>query len=185
MVWALIIIEITLAFIYSLFLEWAIHKYILHNIGRRRKSILSFHFFEHHGASRRSNFEDPAYKNISLAMKGGSGKELLSLVLLLLMHIPIIFFYPFAFATLGLCIVHYFVIHIASHKSSEWARKWLPWHYDHHMARNQDFNWGVRFDWIDRLMGTRRYYVGTNAEKRDIMRRIARKEKNRLRALEK
>ena len=35
----------------------------------------------------------------------------------------------------------------------------LPWHYDHHMGKNQNANWGVTTDWVDRLAGTRIKYL--------------------------
>lgn len=40
----------------------------------------------------------------------------------------------------------------------EWAKKHVPWHYDHHMGKNQDANWGVTTDWVDKLLGTRIKY---------------------------
>lgn len=170
-----VLAQIVLAFIYSLFLEWAIHKYVLHNLGKKRGSLFSFHFFEHHSQSRRNNFSDPAYDKFNLKIDSGSGKELISLTLLTLAHLPLLFIFPWAFLTLLLCVGHYFVIHIKSHRYPQWAREKLPWHYAHHMAPNQEANWGVRFDWIDKLLGTREYYVGTEREAKDIERRSKRK----------
>ena len=94
---------------------------------------------------------------------------------LLAIHIPLALMFPWAFLCLAGCTVHYFIAHLKSHREPEWARKSLPWHYAHHMAPNQDSNWGVRFDWADRLLGTREYYVGTEKEKKDILRRAERK----------
>ena len=31
----------------------------------------------------------------------------------------------------------------------------MPWHYDHHMGKNQHMNWGVRLPIIDLIMKTR------------------------------
>jgi len=31
----------------------------------------------------------------------------------------------------------------------------MPWHYDHHMGKNQDSNWGVTVEWVDKLFNTR------------------------------
>lgn len=169
-----IIFQVVIAFIYSLFLEWFVHKYILHDLGKKRGSLFSFHFFEHHSQSRRNNFFDPAYSTFSLKIDSGSGKELVSLLGLWVLHLPILLVFPWAFLALTLCLVHYFIVHIASHKDPEWARKWLPWHYAHHMAPNQEANWGVRFDWADRLLGTRIYYVGTEREEKDRARRLKR-----------
>ena len=43
-------------------------------------------------------------------------------------------------------------------KNVEWAKENIPWHYDHHMGKNQDANWGVTTDWVDRLLNTRIKY---------------------------
>jgi len=37
----------------------------------------------------------------------------------------------------------------------EWGKKKMPWHYDHHMGKNQDSNWGVTVEWPDKLFNTR------------------------------
>lgn len=34
-------------------------------------------------------------------------------------------------------------MHRRSHLEPEWAKKRIPWHYDHHMNSNQDANWCV------------------------------------------
>jgi len=49
----------------------------------------------------------------------------------------------------------YFYTHRRSHLSPEWAKKRIPWHYDHHMNTNQDANWCVTKPWFDYIMGTR------------------------------
>lgn len=144
------ILSILIAFVYSLFLEWALHKYILHGLGKKRKSPFRFHY-EHHGKVRRNSFKENA----------GAKRELFSLGMLIALHTPIWLLSPAAFWTLLFCAIHYYVAHAYSHINPEWARKWLPHHYDHHMGANQHTNWGVRFDWIDRLLGTREPFVGT------------------------
>jgi sterol desaturase/sphingolipid hydroxylase (fatty acid hydroxylase superfamily) len=55
-------------------------------------------------------------------------------------------------------------VHRRAHIDPEWGRTHLPWHYDHHMGPNQHKNWGVTFEWFDRLRGTRVPYVGTPKE---------------------
>ena len=61
---------------------------------------------------------------------------------------------------LGLLVgaFRYYYVHKKSHLDLEWAKKKVPWHYEHHMGKNQDANWGVTADWVDRLMGTRIKY---------------------------
>ena len=59
---------------------------------------------------------------------------------------------------------HYHRVHKRAHLDPEWAKVHVPWHYDHHMGKNQHANWGVRSDVIDRVMGTRIVY--TTVERR-------------------
>jgi len=49
----------------------------------------------------------------------------------------------------------YHYIHRKSHLDPERAKRKVPWHYDHHMGKNQEANWGITTDWVDRIMRTR------------------------------
>lgn len=167
-----IFLQIALAWIYGHFLEWFLHKYVLHALGKNKRNIFSFHYHDHHRNTRINDFVDPAYQNLpNFSLKNGMGKETAVLSGLVLLHIPLLFILPWAFGTLILAAASYMYAHIRCHNDPEWGRKHLPWHYAHHMAPNQEFNWGVRSDIFDRLFGTRRYYVGTEREKKDIERR--------------
>ena len=42
--------------------EWALHKYLLHGLGRDRTSRFAFHYHDHHQAVRRHGGYDPAYE---------------------------------------------------------------------------------------------------------------------------
>ena len=53
----------------------------------------------------------------------------------------------------------YFLIHRKSHLDPSWAKKYAPWHYDHHMGKNQDANWCVTFPLWDHILGTRKHYL--------------------------
>ena len=82
----------------------------------------------------------------------------MGLILLALLHSPLYFLsLPFYLGLLYGGLGYYFV-HKQAHLDPEWAKKHVPWHYDHHMGKNQDANWGVTTDWVDRLMGTRIKY---------------------------
>ena len=52
-------------------------------------------------------------------------------------------------------------MHRKSHIDVEWAKKNMPWHYDHHLGLDQDSNFGIRSDIMDRLLYTRKPYIGT------------------------
>ncbi len=158
------------AWAYSHVAEWAIHKYVLHGLGKKRSSYWSFHFHEHHRASRSHRFRDAIYVGHPFRWNG-AGKELLGLTALTAAHLPLAPIAPFFVATVAASAVSYYRVHKRSHVDPEWAREHLPWHYDHHMGPNQDSNWGVRRDWVDRLAGTREPYIGTEKELKDRRRR--------------
>ena len=48
----------------------------------------------------------------------------------------------------------YHYVHRRSHLDPAWALRWVPWHVEHHLGRNQDKNFGVVTDLVDRLVGT-------------------------------
>jgi sterol desaturase/sphingolipid hydroxylase (fatty acid hydroxylase superfamily) len=50
---------------------------------------------------------------------------------------------------------NYYYVHRRAHLEPDWARRTIPWHYDHHMNSNQDANWCVTRPWFDYVMGTR------------------------------
>ena len=64
--------------------------------------------------------------------------------------------------------------HKRAHLEPEWAKRHVPWHYDHHMGPDQDANWCTLAPWFDILMGTRRPYLGTERQRRDEERARAR-----------
>jgi sterol desaturase/sphingolipid hydroxylase (fatty acid hydroxylase superfamily) len=91
--------------------------------------------------------------------------------LLTLAHVPLLPIAPWFTVTLFASGVQYYRVHKRSHLDTDWAREHIPWHYDHHMGPDQDANWGVRSDWVDRLLGTRVEYAGTEKEAKDRRRR--------------
>lgn len=51
---------IPVALAYTNAAEWLIHKHILHGRGKKKSSFWSFHFHEHHRASKANKAESPA-----------------------------------------------------------------------------------------------------------------------------
>ncbi len=151
------ILFIPLAIVYSHMLEWVLHKYVLHGLGKNKKSPWASHWYIHHRRSRQNDNYDEDYK------KGFFDKtvrsEILGIIFLSLVHLPLIFVSPVFYITLVICAIRYYMIHKKSHLDAEWCKKHVPWHYDHHMGKNQDANWGVTTDWVDRLVGTRIKYL--------------------------
>ena len=132
------VVAVLLGLLYANFLEWSIHKYVLHGLGKKRSSIWSFHFHEHHKIVRKCD-----------------GAEIRALSLLTIAHLPLLFFFPVFASTLMLYSVVYYTVHRKSHLDPRWAKRWLPWHWDHHMY-HQNHNWCVVFPLFDYILGTRK-----------------------------
>ena len=142
--------------------EWVTHKYVLHGLGRNHNSFWRFHWHEHHRDVRRNGFHDPAYERSPWG-RHAQGKEIASLLAGGLVVTPLLPVAPFYVSTLYYCAWNYYRVHRKSHLDPEWAKKNLPWHYDHHMGPNPNANWCVTRPWFDHLMGTREYYLPHDA----------------------
>lgn len=153
--------------------EWAAHKYVLHDLGKDRDSVFSFHFHEHHKNSRKNDFYDEDYERFPIGPHA-QGKELAALVGVGAVFVPLIPVAPFFVGTIYYSAFNYYRVHKRSHMDPEWAKENVPWHYDHHMGPNQDANWCVTRPWMDNLMGTREPYLGTERYERDMARRAER-----------
>ena len=147
---------IPLAIIYSHILEWVLHKYVLHGLGKNKKSPWASHWHIHHRRSRQNNNYDKDY------IKGFFDKtvrsEILGLGFLSILHIPTIMISPLVYFALVVCGFRYYLIHKKSHLDPEWAKKNVPWHYDHHMGKAQDKNWCIVIPICDIILGTRKKY---------------------------
>ncbi len=155
--------------------EWLIHKYILHGLGKNKKSFWSFHWHEHHRESRTNNHLDPGYKESPFRWNS-QGKEGAALVALGVAHAPLFPVAPFFTGAVWYSIINYYRVHKKAHIDPDWAKEKLSWHFDHHMGPNQNMNWCVTKPWFDILMGTRASFVGTrNKEETDrVQRELAR-----------
>jgi len=146
------ILIILAAIVYSQVSEWFIHKYILHGLGKNKKSPWAFHWHAHHKKSRKNNFYDEDYLN---DWTGPPLKEKIGLMTLVSLHIPICLYSPVFFITIAVCAIRYYMVHKYAHMHPSWARDYLRCHYDHHMGKNQDMNWGVTTSWVDKMFRSR------------------------------
>lgn len=159
-------------------LEWIIHKHVLHGWGRERTSYWSFHWHEHHRAARTLDHRDPAYEGWTL--KGGpwhgdaQSKEAWGLLGIGVLTLPLAPIAPWFVGTLWAHGLIYHRVHRQAHLDTEFARRWLPWHYDHHMGPDQNANWCVTWPLFDWIMGTRKPYCGTDRELEERARRLER-----------
>ena len=138
--------------------EWYAHKYVLHGTrtpeGRKspRPTSMKSHW-AHHKLVRTGGFHDEGYlEGYQNWRTKNEVNSLLALCAATSLALPVAPFF-----TLGTWYSagNYFYKHRKAHLNPEWAKKHLPWHYDHHMNANQDANWCVTRPWFDYLMGTR------------------------------
>ena len=144
------ITQIILGWLYGHLVEYLIHKYILHD-HNRFKNAFKRHFGTHHKISRKNEMYDEGYEK---TFNSSSLFELGGLSLLLLSHLPLVYILPYFYCTLIYSALVYYSVHRLSHLYTDLGRKLLPWHYAHHMAKNQHENWGVRLPIFDLLLGT-------------------------------
>jgi hypothetical protein len=168
------VVPIPIALLYANILEWGIHKFVLHALGRKKSNYWSFHWHTHHQQVRRNEHHDKDYEK-PLFQWNARSKEILSLFNLAILHLPLAYFSPAFVLTLLYTNLNYYRVHKKSHLDPEWAKKHVPWHYDHHMGRNQDANWCVTKPWFDWIMGTRIPYIGTEEERLDNEKRMGKK----------
>jgi hypothetical protein len=141
-----------LGFIYSNFIEVIAHRFFLHGLGKKKKSIFAFHWHTHHRTSRLNNMIDPEY-----AQSWFSKNRLFEVAALaILMSVNTLIFWKLPFFLIGILtyLVAYYNIHKYCHVYPEFAKKWFKGHYYHHMGKNQDLNWGTPIPLADWVMGT-------------------------------
>lgn len=151
----LALLGIPLGLLYAGVIEWVLHR-LLHEAGKVKHSAFAFHWHDHHRASRREGFFDPQYERPLLTWGSPQLKEALSVAGIALLHAPLFFEFPLFAATVWLGAARYYVVHRRAHLDPAWAKEHLPWHYDHHMGRDQNSNWCATTEWFDVLMGTRK-----------------------------
>lgn len=133
--------------------EWLFHKYILHGLGKNKESIWSEHFHVHHKTARKNNMVDKDYMEpLSVLLKT---YELKSIIIGALGVSPLLLKFPFFVTTVWICGAAYYIVHMKSHLDEEWAKKWVPWHREHHLLGNQNHSWNVTLPVTDFIMGTR------------------------------
>ncbi len=158
-------IGIPLGLLYSNASEWLIHKHLLHGRGKNKKSFWSFHFHEHHKASRQADMLDDDYHRPLFSAWDAQTKEVVTLTAAAVAHAPLLPVAPFFTLTVWWSAYNYYRVHKRSHLDPAWAKENLAHHWDHHMGPDQDKNWCVTHPFFDYLMGTREEYLGTDEER--------------------
>lgn len=135
-------------------LEWYFHKVWLHEFPNQYRNSPFFTHIAHHKRARLNEFNDGGYaesmfKNAEIY---NEKTALIGLAGAATIFLPVA---PFFTAGLYYGLWNYWRVHAKSHLDPEYAKKRIPWHYDHHMTSNQNANWCVTKPWFDYIMGTR------------------------------
>ena len=140
--------------------EWFAHKYLLHGVHRKGKPRFSptpkqmESHWAHHREVRKQGFSDDCY--VEGLDNWRTRNELMSLAVAA--GVLSVVFYPFS-KGMALAAIYsagnYYYVHRRAHLEPDWAKRTIPWDYDHHMNSNQDANWCVTRPWFDYVMGTR------------------------------
>ena len=154
-----------MAIAYANIAEVFIHKFLLHTLGKNKGSYWSFHFHDHHKRVTKSRGLDTTYENGDFY-----GKEIFVGMVLILSHAPLFYVSPIFVLALYVYMLLYYWAHTKSHMSVEWAKRWLPWHYDHHLG-SEEANWGVLLPFADWIFGTRVRYYRTAKYYRDELKK--------------
>jgi sterol desaturase/sphingolipid hydroxylase (fatty acid hydroxylase superfamily) len=160
-----VILQIILGILYANTIESLIHKHILHGLGKNKDSFWAFHYHDHHKRTTKGGGIDATYKDNHFY-----GRELWALAFLALAHAPLFWVATYFACTIFVYLILYYYVHVKSHMNTRWAKKWIPWHYDHHMS-GKAANWGVLLPLYDILTGSRVCYVGTSKYYRDERKR--------------
>jgi sterol desaturase/sphingolipid hydroxylase (fatty acid hydroxylase superfamily) len=161
--------------------EWLIHKYVLHEHGKREGAYYSHHWRQHHRDARRNEGADHHYDE-SFTKTTPRLREVLGLVGIGVAIAPLAPVFPFFCLGIWTHEAAYHYVHKRGHQDPTWMRERLPWHYDHHMGRNQHANWCVVHPLADYLFGTREPWAGTEEEKAALA-RIRAREARRVEAV--
>lgn len=135
-------------------LEWYFHKVWLHEFPSQYRNSPLFTHIAHHKRARLNGFHDEGYAESMLknAEIYNEKTALIGLAGAATIFLPVA---PFFTAGLYYGLWNYWRVHAKSHLDPEYAKKRIPWHYDHHMTSNQNANWCVTRPWFDYIMGTR------------------------------
>lgn len=153
---------IVVGLLYTNLLEWIFHQYPLHSMhhfNKNQKSILWFHMIHHKKVTKESYTDYHEIDRYLIA-------DIASLVFLAIAHYLLFvswlgLFWLFIGGLLG--DILFMVVHIGSHAFPELGKKYVPWHYDHHM-HYPNSNWCVTLPIFDILFGTYRRYPQKNKE---------------------
>ena len=141
-----------LAFIIGSLIEWIAHKFVLHNF--KIKSLSRYHFGRHHRRARQNEGYDSDYFAFPPRKWESGMHEIAALFFIIIAALPLALVSIWLWIFLCAHACAYYYLHRRMHVDPSWGRKWFPWHWRHHMGKNQNKNWGVTNPMFDYLFGT-------------------------------
>ena len=119
---------------------------------------------------KRNDGKDPDFEDHSVT------KEFVGIVLLAIIHIPVVLLSPILYFAIAAHGVYYLYVHRKSHMDLNWAKRNVPWHWDHHMGPGKavNANWCVTSPFFDWIMNTRVRYYNTRKYYIDMAKKSAR-----------
>ncbi|MDO8511198.1 MAG: hypothetical protein Q7S55_03465 [Nanoarchaeota archaeon] len=144
--------EVAAGYMYVKVFENLAHKYLLHDLGKKKESLWRFHFHEHHKAAIKHGMLDPAYFE-PWWLNHSRAKEVASLIGAFGVHLPLAKKHPYFVAGVGIGVLEYYYKHKKSHTEPEWAWEHMQNHVKHHLLGQNNY-WGVTSGLVDRLVGT-------------------------------
>ena len=145
----MIFVWLITGFLIGSLIEWLAHRYLLHNL--KLRSISRAHFRIHHRNTRRRGGYDPDYEKLIPAGYDHGWSEILFLLAAVVLALPLAYVSFWLWLALLIHAVLYYSLHRKFHLNPAWGKHWMKWHWDHHMNKNQNANWGVTnpiFDWL-------------------------------------
>ena len=129
--------------IYVNFLEWVLHRFVLHGLGKSRSSRFNFHIV-HHYVSSVCHMEDSP-----------SLLEAFYMTLVTFMHVWMIYISVWLYAGALAGGTLYWVVHSLVHTYPKLMYPYFPWHYSHH-TWYPNHNWCVTYPLFDIIFRTYR-----------------------------
>ena len=132
-----------LGFVQGSLIEYLVHRYLFHGLGKKKDSMFAYHLRDHHLVSRKNDFIDNKL----------SVHEAIGVVFLVALHVPALFLSTYLFTGIAFYAFLFVVLHNTMHKTPGLAEKYFWWHWNHHM-KNQNKSWNVVLPIFDLLTGT-------------------------------
>ena len=150
--------------LWSNFLEWVFHQiplHTMHKLTKDKESLLWFHMI-HHKKVTKTNYSD--YGEIDKFLIA----DAISLIILAVIHYFICVTWlglPWLYVGNIIGVFLFAGTHWGSHIYPEIGKKYLSWHYDHHI-HYPDYNHCVSLPIFDILFGTYKKYKENDEKQR-------------------